>query len=353
MSTSIKDMIKSWRKDLCPEEGDKLWEKWLVLKDQSEDDLQELITGDFKLSIKARALLILLVPELKLLPFAWKQGDNDSGNCFGSGLPDLRSLPKDVIERAARLVCAIMEAIRQEPKTVSDRREALSYYSYYLLQFMSLLPDGGWIMNYYPLNDPEPFCDESEASGYNPLRNLLGNKDIPEVYKRIADLKMRKIIEGELSGELKPRRDYEDALNCYVAHINLLAYGFSLPYSVSLLAEQIDYIISLPAAVGRRLFSSHNVDPILTLLSRPEYRELRYRFIYFVAFQNGERFCVYDEKTLKAAEKVIAEFGEQYPDLKTIFETAIQESERRAVEEKKKKEEEERRIEKVLSQMKI
>src|SRR3989344_4496988 len=56
-------------------EQDKTWSEWLNLKDgrvQEPRDLCALVKSDLALAFRARAIVILLLPDLKFSPFEWK-----------------------------------------------------------------------------------------------------------------------------------------------------------------------------------------------------------------------------------------------------------------------------------------
>lgn len=291
------------------------WEIWLEFKQRDFSDLRELVKADVKDVFKARAIAILLVPDLKLAPFVWR--DKTSLNTYvgvGRGFALANLSPQ-----LQKFVIALLEInidVALVPNAGENIRQTLSSYNRYILQALAMLPandpTAARLFERYQINDPVAYWSMDEASGYSPFYDIL-RADIPEKWKRLADDKMRAIILEEKLGRAQPRRDYEGAVKCYARHIGMCLYDKPFLYSPVLFASQVDLIIRQSEPIP-----PHHVPTILMLLAGESHKELRHQLAQYVTFVSRDEwnaFSVHDEGTRSAAITMLNEFGNEDPQL--------------------------------------
>lgn len=66
---------------------------------------------------------------------------------------------------------------------------------------------------YYPVNDIEPYWNMDTASGYQPITDLLYDREIPRKYKHAGLAKWLEVAEQEETGSVQPREEHERAIN--------------------------------------------------------------------------------------------------------------------------------------------
>ena len=294
---------------------DNVWDEWLALEKQECGDLAELLKSKVADAFKARALTILLAPEIRFVPFKWiGRGDSkDYDYLFFSDRIVLADLSPQLQEFVFRLLELNIDTVYG-----SDDEELLKsavYYNRFIIAGLEILdendPRADRLFSRYCINDPVSFWNMDYASGYNPFYAILCAK-VPEKWKKIADDKMREIIRAEKAGTAKPRREWEDALSNYAGHIQLGLYSEQFPYGTELLASQMDFIISLPNIEGKEYLGSWKIGQLLGMLKGDEYKDIRHRLARNVVFTNrGEHdgFRVYSEETMTAVLVMFDEFG--------------------------------------------
>lgn len=303
------------------------WTGWLGLKQREISDLRELLRSDVRDVFKARAIAILLAPDLRLVPFAWSDKTSLSNYVsVGSGfsladlLLPLRTFTLSLLE--------INIDTALTPNAVDEIRRTLFSYNRYILQALALLPEDDpaavRLFERYQLNDPVAYYNMEETSGYNPFCDIL-QANIPEKWKNLADKQMRRIILAEQEGRAKPRKEWEDALQSYTSHIQSVLYT-PLLYSIDLFVSQLDFILGVPRIYGKKLFGDSKVRAILRLLDGEPHKHLRHRFARYVMTEDRNEhvaFGVYDENTRAAATMMLNEFGDEDPELGDRLRVAI------------------------------
>lgn len=341
----ITAVIERWRSKFFPSETDKVWQDWVDFKGRELRDLRELIEdaeiGD---EFKARALFLMLTPDLAWCPFYWT---NRRSYVRGHSLK-LDGLSPDLLAYVAELVTEFYQHLK-DTKRAEDVSQELNTYNYYVLTLVALLPDeqAENIFSLFEIND--------RSGHYRPLGSLFARPKVDEKWKREADLRMRQVITNELAGETCPRAEHEEALWRYA---NLIQPPFTgdLPYSPSLFVEQIAFIISVAPQYkggrhkgGRRLINSWQVAKIFKIIAseRPEYL---YDFSRFVMTSKDEDFWVYNQETLEAAELMLGAVSgdaELVQRLQDVFLSGQQ----RLVEEGRKHQEKARVEQSILERM--
>ncbi len=356
----IRQLFTKLIQTINPSEENRLWNAWLDLKKPREwRDLQQLLVSDLRREFKARALVVLLAPDLQTLPFRWDDTRHSLRNYLSLRWLEVRVFPPDLVNFAGELVCQNIDYVLGESD--EELRNALFEYNRLILQFLELLPEDDELANRlfsrYEINDPIPFESMEEASGYNPLRAIFFAENLPTKWKQQADAKMRKRILAEIEGHEQPREEWEAALRCYTDHIEMANYDGREGYSRELLASQLGFITGLPgiASYKDKLFDSWQVVHIMEALKGDGLYHVRHKLARLIVLRettDGAEFSVWDPQSQKAADLMRSEFGAQDPELATKLNLLISKANQRAQEEAGALREQKQNAEAVLSQMK-
>jgi hypothetical protein len=300
-------------------EQNRLWEKWLNVNAPGEReprDLLDLLREDIKDSFKARALAILLTPDLRYSPFTWREKHSLKNYLFMTDLEIAKfSAPLKLF--LIRLICLNVDRVLE-----SDYDEKLSRtlftFNKLILNLLADLdendPYAQELFDRYLLNDPVGYWSLDEASGYNPFNYLLSDRGVPEKWKRLADNQMRERILAEEWGKAAPRHDWEKALENYASHLNYISYGKELSYGTDFFASQLEFILDRPAADEHDLIRCYNLQQTLRHIAEEKYRDLRHKLARYAVLEKESGFMsfkVYNEETTVVARQMLAEFGEE------------------------------------------
>ncbi|MDD5433564.1 MAG: hypothetical protein PHE77_02840, partial [Candidatus Pacebacteria bacterium] len=300
--------IKKWLKEQLLSEDDKPWKAWVDFERREPRDLANLLQMDVKESIKKRAILLLLLPNVDWLPLYWTERENVGK--FYQDETFLEKLSPTLLNYAAELIIRFCEVIKplhcDKPKSVVEGgrgikvfmqipdkyHDALYFYNHCILDMLSLLPEavGERLFALYSLKDISTYYNMEEASGYNPFQILMLRQDLDERWKRKADEAMKKIIFSEVRGETKPRENWEDASTWYGETLGYAIGREKLPYSPEFLIDQIGFLISKDLDGSRVSVSSYKVIEFLQLLGGDEHKKLRQDFSRFVLSKNHDKF---------------------------------------------------------------
>ncbi|MDP3697070.1 MAG: hypothetical protein Q8R55_03490 [Candidatus Taylorbacteria bacterium] len=288
---------------------DDTWYNWAKASARSGQELTEIVYGQFQEEYQKRALFLLLIPDTRLaLFFGWK---NRPPFHFLNHEVNFKKVGAGLRAHAIYWLTEFIDYARFRSMNSGHREILLDAYNKYILHLLEVLPvednQAETVFSYLSLNDPTPWADSEDGSGYNPLYQLWKNPKINERWKKSAEVEMRQIIASELRGDTTPREPYENALKCYARHLRfILDEKEHLPYSKELFADQIRFLISLEVS-DQNLFKPWKVPPILNILAGEEYLDLRHKFIRFVLLRDGN-FGVLNEETEKAAKTILHEF---------------------------------------------
>jgi len=335
------------------QEHAEVWKNWLDLGEQ-KCNLHELIKSDVKDAFKARAITILLAPDIKLVPFVWRE--KDVKNYLFIESIKLADLSPKLQDFTVKLLELGIDSISPEDAH-EDARNALFFYGKLILQALVVLkeddPRAAWLADRYEINDPIPYENIDSSSGYEPFRSIL-SADVPEKWKRLADKKIRNIICAEQEDRIQPRGDWEEALGRYASHIQIGFYGEKFPYSAELFASQVSFILHLPRITGRALFPMYHAGKILKMLAGDAYKYIRHRFArYMILADHGNHgaYRVYDEETMTGALMMFDEFGGGDSELCSRLKPIITEGQREIQERQTSARATNARVNEVLSRM--
>lgn len=364
MKTKI--FIEKLQRKWFPSEDDKIWKQWVDYERRETKDLTNLLNSDIRDSLKKRIIFLLIVPSSEFNPIYWTE---EVGK-FYHKFDFLKTLNPDLLSYVTDLIVEfygmLMPMHFDKPKhyaeggggitvfwSVPDKyHDALYYYNNCILQLLTMLPEQqcNRIFPLFSLRDISTYWNIDDASGYNPFQSLLYS-DVNEKWKKQADATMRQIIVDELSGKRKPREEWENALKCYTNIITLQLYSEKLPYSVDLFADQIQFLVS-EKKYGKQFIDEWNVAKILHILSADTYKEIRYKFVKFMAIGNKGEFSIYSAETLQGAKMMLNELSQDEKELTQRIQLAIEEYEKKSIESENKKSLAKNSEDKIMSQMK-
>lgn len=363
----MSSIIERIKKVFFPSEDDKAWKEWVNFKDRDEKDLVDLISSDVRIEFKRRAIFLLIVPSAKFNVVYWKE---KVGKFYYK--PDfLVLLSAEELDYAADLIfdfCSELRPVHIEKSKVAvssgggvtiyapvmnEYHDALYFYNNCIIELLPLLPEkkASKIFSYFSLLDISTYFNMERFSGYWPFAILMSSNRIHEKWKRLADMRMRDIIENEICGKTKPREDWERAFPQYVSIFQDMLE--SCRYSRELYARQLKFIME-------RLDQNPKIDAwkvirVFECLPGSDYKDLRYLFAKYVLFgANGKDPCfssIYNQETEDAANFMLKEFYFDY-DMVQMIKVLQSKKETRELEEKIAAEKRTNNEDDILSKMK-
>ncbi len=335
LSVFIKRLKNGW----VPTAEDEIWKQWVDYRRRENRDLIALLSSDVRDSFKKRAIFLLLVPAEDFNPIYWKE---KVGKFYHR--PDfLRGLNTDFLNYATNIIVEFHKVLRPKHQSrpehitqsgggmtlfvsIPDKyHDALVFYNNCILVLLELLPHEQCkrIFPFYSIQDISSFCNMENASGYNPFRVLLGASNIDETWKRIADWTMRSIIQEEIAGKTKPREEWESALTCYANIIDFQLYGKKLDYSVTMFADQMQFLIN-EAHFEYSIIRKRSIPRMYRILSDEHHQELRRLIVRFVVLGNGDKeFSIHSAGDIEIAEMMLGELKKEDHEVAERIKAAI------------------------------
>lgn len=223
----------------------RLWDEWVRLKKRKEEDLGKLITADVNDVFKARAIAILLTPKEGFAPFTWCDTEPIDYRPyvninFARLSPELNEFVLSLFEFNRENAEKIKPSADMPPANI------LHAYNEYILSQLAVLPECGNDMAERLFNCYQPYVEYGNQYDYYKSFELILRAKIPEKWKKMADDKMRDLINLRQQGLTQPRNDYDKP---FLHYMNLITADLlhKLPYSVDLFASQVEFIIRSPS----------------------------------------------------------------------------------------------------------
>lgn len=320
-------------------ENEQIWNKWMEFKERDGRDLVELISGDYNDIYKKRALLILNIPNIELLPFSWNKGRSENYLFFKNLYNNKFS--QNLIEYTADLIFTFIDLIRKYPNLGENLKDTLKNYGLRILELFPLIHTQDMkakIFKSYPLKELVSAWHET----FSPFGNFLVI-NTEEVWKRYLDADMREIVMTEFRSDSKLQKRNESAAQCYASTISLMASayfkGTKYPYSKSLLIEQIEFLIKLYELNPKKIWLTNwRLIEIYSLLP-DDLIDLRQRLAQLIVFYPEnymDDFIGYSSDNLELAKKIFSEFEHKDVEFSQILSKIIQSAEIRITEDNKK-----------------
>lgn len=327
--------FNKWKSELFAEDEDATWKDWVdfhggVIK----HDLTSLLNSNIKLGFRARALALLLVPDLSLSPVYMKVRDRLTNFAHLGGESIQKDMPLPLVQLASDILCESLDHLTAKGASTEDERRSIRSYQSHLLQVLGILPfeEGEAAFTRYAMNDANAFSGIDEESGYNPFASLLRSNSVDERWKRRADSQMREIVLEELAGKKRPRADHEDALSCYSNHVMMQLFSRNgTYYSKAFFADQIHFLYTL-SDNRRGVVGSLGFSLLYERFTEPEHAETRHEIAQLVVLRGSEPLSIYDPETYGVIEKALKEFGAQDQALGAELQRLIDESRVRVAE---------------------
>ncbi|MCA9356792.1 hypothetical protein H6784_04805 [Candidatus Nomurabacteria bacterium] len=304
-----------------------VWSKWCAFVKNENHALLELLTNkEINDTYKARALVVLLSPNISLSPFPWANNQASAKRKLNGLLRDFdfATLSRALQKFLFQLLPLCMKATPDADKESGHKAdESVPTYHKAIIFALSVLAEDDPLAEelfqlWQPL-DPVVYWNMDFASGYDQLRALLQAR-IPSSWKKKAHERMVRIILSENAGKTQPRADHEDARRCYLYQIELcIIGGRALPYAVDLLAEQVEFLIGPGDKPGARGIQVHTCKYFLNLLSEVKFLDLRRRFARYIVLGDHCEFgpfSVHHDDEMKMARQMLEEADEEDKEMK-------------------------------------
>lgn len=207
----------------------------------------------------------------------------------------------------------LKDYIKKAEQKVADEKweNAWSVYNCLIIDLLPLLPrqEGEELFSYLRLNDVKSPETMDDSSGYYPLKSLFSSRKIDQYWKEEAAAKMHEIIHNEKAGLTQPRQEYEDALGCYAAILEVMTYykDGTMPIDKKIFQEEISFLLDFD--YSKPIFLPQNIGKAFDLI---ESREIKLRLARQADpfLREGKKINLGDQVVL--AEKIVAEFpGEE------------------------------------------
>lgn len=362
VTREVRRLVRRWKSSFFCSETERAWKEWVNFKDREFRDLKGLIEDpEIHAAFKARALLILLTPERRSIPFYWG-GDRILGQYSGhtgfSGDLGVKHtfLTEDLYAFLAELVEIFYKHVlgRRDPE---KNYSLLKGYNYLVVDLLQFLHDdvAERLFSLFSLNDPTSWWSMDEASGYNPLRYLLLS-DAPEKWKWVAHERMCSIIEREASGQSVPRMEHEAALWRYADFVQSQLFGEGLKYSAKLFSQQIAaFVRYMPHDMEGRshVIMPWHVPTILSLIQSAGEAEILVDFAVAMARLPESHRGVYNQDTCCGAEMLLDILKDGYPELSVVLQDSILEYQQRSSVRQKEEDVSKRREAEIMATMRV
>lgn len=299
------------------QDKEEIWKEWLnVGYMRKNPDPYAILGGDMGDEFRARAIAVLIAPDLAFLPFAWK----DQGfRCYLPPCIAFEGLSPKLRDFTVELILLNVDFVLTAH--ADELYHSLFHYNDYILEALTVLPETDPMA--LALFDRYRICDPGHhlpgVSWYHCITAIF-RSGVPEHWKRLADEKMRTVIIAERSGMIA-RGESETALDRYLTCIN----GFlkAPVYSDELFASQVEFALDLPNVAHHRLFETWNLQRLFRSLPGDDKKELRHRIARHMVL--GSHYCgeekiphfeIRDEAGHAAALEMLAEWSGEDPELR-------------------------------------
>ena len=184
-------------------------------------------------TIRQRAVAVLTAPHGYNLPYP--HSDQSLGRLLhideevnGKRTNSLRERLSDRPELATELAHGVLYWLEITGGRIEgDTLDSRYYYQSAIQHLLPLVDEetADKLFAHYPVNDIEPYWNMDTASGYQPLVNLLYDREIPREYKDIGLSKWFEVAEQEEQGTAQPREEHERAISKMAEFVQAWTYG--------------------------------------------------------------------------------------------------------------------------------
>lgn len=318
---------------------EKVWTEYMLENREREDLVQLANDATMDDFFRDRAIQIMWCYDKSKLSFFVHCSNMSDGVVF---YVDDLYYPSDKLDLITKIVMENM------PKIAGKEKYTRAYF-YYNQNIVYLLPRLDFakqqeLFSLFQINDVRSFSGIDEASGYNPLRELLYSKNIDQRIKNMAMDRLHSVIRDEFAGKSKPREKHEDAFNCLVHILELMTYGDDADVKSDFFEKEMEFLLTIDNGKPVTGTSSSFVK-MWNLIKKSEVRR---DMVKRHLFNKDGEFMIYSHEH----EKTMLEAAEEFPEIKEFLDIKIKEFYAREAENEKYKDTEKAKKEKMLNKMK-
>lgn len=354
----INELLRKFEMEVG-EKDDCLWNRWINLAGGwYTGGFNTLLGFDVRNSFKARAIIALLAPDLKILPFRCVNSDQSQNYLYCSG--KLESFPKEFARFGGELICLNIDYLRDREIT-DEVRDALFIYNRFIIKFLTILPEDdnlasrlfrlyqssiSLLYNHADVYEAEEYYEEGGeeddmfGSGFDFLFSIINNKLVPLKWKLLADEEIRKIITSETESQSGFMYIARYVYNISAANCT----GYFECYPRELFISQISFVMELKIDYyGNKLLDSWKEIYGIGAMAGNEFRETRHRLARQIILDEKNHFSILSPSDRVMALSVLKEFGAEDKQLAEklnllVFEADKRESVEEIIRKNKKQE---------------
>lgn len=351
---SINDLLRKFEFETS-EKDNCLWNSWVDLAKEGEFSalLHTLLRSGARNSFKAKAIIVLLAPDLQILPFRCFNKDQSQNYLYYSGSFELESFPKEFVRFGGELICLNIDYLTRDREITEEVRNALFVYNRFIIKFLTVLPEDdnlasrlfrlyqssiSLLYNHRDVYDvdyeeyyEEGGEDDMSESGYDFLFSIITNKLVPLKWKLLADEEIRKPITSETesgSGFMCLRR--------YIYNIGTAnCVGDFEYYPRELFVSQISFVMELPIDYyGKKLLDSWKEIYNIGAMAGNEFRETRHKLARQIILDKKNDFLICLPSDRVMASNMLKEFGAEDKQLAEKLDLLVSEADKRESDQK-------------------
>lgn len=286
-----------WSSTLLAPDHDTLWKEWVDTENLHFRHLAEFVEDPEVRNdaMKARAILILITPDLQEAIIPWKLEKDAVIRSFLQGGPaDLSKLNEPLLRFAGDVLIHygpgfISKLVLGDPVAV----ESMDSFYGYIRQLLGLLPideQTEQLYAHYGLRDPASYSWSRKNAGepidYRPFNRLLLDTRVPEHWKVRADAAIQAIMLREFSFVWQSAICKDLAFRWYMETAACASSCEPRPYSLDLLKTQMRFILDHHDQALPGWEKSYRFPEMWDFFSDPEELEIR-RKIAFLWYREG------------------------------------------------------------------
>ncbi len=314
-------LIKRWP-ELFPASDTAIWRKWLKLEERSIHDIKDLVVGNFRDSIKARALLVAMVPDYRLSPVPWttkRRGMIEPVEVNFLSTDPLAGLNETLLSFLLDAICTFREyATGARLRLLGKEHKSLILGNYN--QYLCFL-----FRNVRGINLKQQAFDQIDFSRGYAFRNLILDSGFSLPWKKKACAKMQELVTTELKNLKKQKHGHGKAWYTYLGVIETLIAKAMAP--TSFIAQQLAFAVTLPLPQTDSCpLGFADFRQMSACLHAEKYRHLRHQFARFATLREGVSLRIRGDSCLKSIRDILDEFGEKDLELREVLAPLVDEA---------------------------
>lgn len=343
----INELLKKFEME-TDEKDNCVWNSWVdFAKEWGGNCFHTLLNSDGRSPFKARAIIVLLAPDLQILPFRCVNNDQFKDYLYYSGSFELESFPKEFVRFGGELICLNIDYLIRDREITDEVRSALFIYNRFIIKFLTILPEDddlasrlfrlyqssiSLLYNHADVYDVEEYYEEEgendmSGSGYDFLFSIITNKSVPLKWKLLADREIRKPI-------ITSGTESESGFMClrrYVYNIEISnTVGDFEYYPRELFVSQISFVMELPIDYyGKKLLDIWKEIYNIGTMAGNEFREIRHKLARQIILDKKNHFSIFLSSDRVMAFSILKEFGAEDKELAKKINLIVFEADKR------------------------